>query len=103
MSGVPMTSVAIVAILLVVLVGILVAFMVWKRRKEGDLEQPIYMNRRAFAAQFAIGLILALLGAFFMWHGSILGENTTSIARILGIVGICLIATSAVTGRAIKR
>ena len=102
MSGVPIISVAIVAILLVVLVGVLVASIVWRRRKEGNSEQPIYMNRRAFSAQFAVGLLVALLGAFFMWHGSILGEDTISIARILGIVGICLIATSAVTGRAIK-
>jgi len=44
--------------------------------------------------QFVAGIILALTGAFLMWNGSILGENTTGIAIIIGIVGIGLIATS---------
>jgi len=43
---------------------------------------------------FAFGLLLALTGAFLMWHGSILGENTIGIAIVTGIVGIGLIATS---------
>ncbi len=44
--------------------------------------------------QFALGLLLALTGALLMWDGSILGENTTGIATVMGIVGISLIATS---------
>jgi hypothetical protein len=32
-----------------------------------------------------------------MFEGSILGENTTGIATVIGIVGIGLIATSAST------
>jgi hypothetical protein len=43
---------------------------------------------------FILGILLALTGAFLMWNGSILGENTTGIATIVGIVGISLIATS---------
>jgi hypothetical protein len=43
---------------------------------------------------FAIGLLIALVGAYLMYDGQILGENTTGIATIGGIVGITLIATS---------
>ena len=43
---------------------------------------------------FIVGILVALTGAFFMWDGSILGENTTGIATVVGIVGIGLIATS---------
>jgi hypothetical protein len=43
---------------------------------------------------FVLGIILALIAAFLMFEGSILGENTTGIAIVIGIVGIGLIATS---------
>ncbi len=43
---------------------------------------------------FILGILAALTGAFLMWDGSILGENTTGIATIVGIIGIGLIATS---------
>jgi hypothetical protein len=45
---------------------------------------------------FVLGISLCLIGAFLMVEGSILGERTTSIATILGIVGIGLISTSGV-------
>ena len=41
-----------------------------------------------------MGLILALTAAFFVFDGDILGENTTGIATVVGIVGICVIAAS---------
>lgn len=44
--------------------------------------------------QFVLGILLALTGAFLMWNGSILGERTTGIATVVGIVGLGLIATS---------
>jgi hypothetical protein len=40
---------------------------------------------------FAISLML--LGAFLMFDGQLLGESTTGIARVLGIVGIGLIGS----------
>jgi len=43
---------------------------------------------------FIIGIILALIGAVLMIEGSILGERTIPAAIMIGIVGICLIATS---------
>ena len=43
---------------------------------------------------FVIGIILALIGAALMIEGNILGERTIPAAIMIGIVGICLIATS---------
>ncbi|MCK4482015.1 hypothetical protein KAU55_02230 [Candidatus Bathyarchaeota archaeon] len=45
---------------------------------------------------FVLGISLCLIGVFLMVEGSILGERTTGIATLLGIVGIGLIATSGV-------
>jgi hypothetical protein len=42
----------------------------------------------------AIGVLVCLLGGFLMFHGSILGERTTDIARVLGILGIGIITSS---------
>jgi hypothetical protein len=44
--------------------------------------------------QFVLGIIVALIGAAIMFEGSILGENTTAIAIVIGIIGVGLIATS---------
>jgi len=89
-------------IIAIVVAGILVllalaAWLVWTKRKEMALERPIIRNKKAFLATFVAGLVLALTGAFFMFDGDILGENTSGIATIIGIVGIGLIATSNVT------
>ena len=73
---------------------ILVALALIALRKRGKLRQPIVRNRKIFFPLFMIGLVLALTAAFFMFDGDILGENTTGIAAIIGIVGIGLIATS---------
>ena len=43
---------------------------------------------------FIIGLLIALTGAYIMFHGSIFAENNSGIATVIGIVGIGLIATS---------
>lgn len=42
----------------------------------------------------AIGVLVCLTGAFLMYHGSILGESTTGIATVLGIIGIGIITSS---------
>jgi len=45
--------------------------------------------------QFALGISVCLIGALVMVVGeSILGENHTGIATVIGIVGIGLIDTS---------
>ena len=91
-EGLPIVIIQITVILVVVA---LIALRFWRKQK-GKLEQPIG-NKKAFFIQWIIGLILALVAAFFMFDGDILGENTTGIATVIGIIGIGLIATSNVT------
>ena len=43
-------------------------------------------------AILAFGVSVCLIGAFLMWNGSILGERTTGIATVVGIVGIGMIS-----------
>jgi len=62
-------------------------------QKEGKLE-GIHNRKKAFFAQWIIGIVIALTAVIFMFDGDILGENTTGISTVIGIVGICLIATS---------
>ena len=86
-------SIPIVIIVIGVLL-VLVALFVWRRRKEIKLEGISNKRKKAFFAQWIIGVVVALIAAAFMFDGDILGENTTGIATVMGIVGICLIATS---------
>ena len=89
-AGLPIAIILIAVILVVVA---LVGLRFWIKQK-GKIEQPIVRNKKAFFTQWITGLILALIAAFFMFDGDILGENNTGIATVIGIVGICLIATS---------
>jgi hypothetical protein len=99
-ESLPIVTIVIAGILVVLA---LIALRAWTKQKEGKLEQPVIGNREAFFTQWIIGLILALTAAFFMFDGDILGENTTGIATVIGIVGLCLIATSNVTLLGFKR
>ena len=72
----------------------LAAWRAWAKIKEGKMERPVIRNKGPFYAQLIVGIIAALSAAFFMLAGDILGENTSGIATIIGIVGISLIATS---------
>ena len=79
----------------IIIIGIalvLVALALIALRNRGKLKQP--RNKKTFLPLFITGLVLALAGAFFMFNGDILGENTTGIATVIGIVGIGLIAIS---------
>ena len=81
----------------IIIIGIaliLVALALLALRNRGKLKQPIVRNKKSFFPLFIIGLVLSLTAAFFMFDGDILGENTTGIATVIGIVGIGLIATS---------
>jgi len=42
---------------------------------------------------FVLGILICLASAGLMFDGAILGETTTNVATVLGITGICLIAT----------
>ncbi len=92
-----------IVIIVIGVILVLLALLVWRRRKEEKLEGISSKRKKAFYAQWIIGLVLALIAAVFMFDGDILGENTTGISTIMGIVGICLIATSNVTLLSLKR
>jgi len=96
-NSIPIVIIAIGVIL------VLLALLVWRRRKEDKLEGISNKRKKAFYAQWIIGLVIAIIAAIFMFDGDILGENTTGISTIMGIVGICLIATSNVTLLSPKR
>jgi Na+/proline symporter len=91
-----------IAIIVIAVVLVILALLVWRRQKEGKLE-GINNKKRAFFAQWIIGIVLALVAAIFMFDGDILGENTTGISTVIGIVGICLIATSNINLLSLKR
>jgi amino acid transporter len=91
-----------IAIIVIGVILVVIALLVWRRQKEGKLEK-INNKKKAFFAQWIIGIVLASIAAIFMFHGYILGENTTNISTVIGIVGICLIATSNINLLSIKR
>ena len=100
-NNIPSVSIIIGVILVVV------ALFVWRKRKagklEGILEGMSTKRKEAFYTQWIIGIVIALMAAIFMVDGDILGENTSGISTVVGIVGICLIATSNVSLLSFKR
>jgi nicotinamide riboside transporter PnuC len=83
-----------ITIIIIGVLLVLVALFVWRRQKGEKLEEISKEQKKAFFAQWIIGIVVALVAAAFMFDGDILGENTTGISTVMGIVGICLIATS---------
>ena len=78
----PYILIAIVALLIIV-IGV---FFV-----RGKRDNPLnHLN----LVQFIVGICISLIGAGIMFHGSILGENNSGIATVIGIIGIGLIATA---------
>ena len=51
----------------------------------------------------AIGVLVCLTGGLLMYHGNILGERTTGIATVVGIIGIGIITSSKTPALAMKR
>lgn len=96
-NGIPIVIIVIGVILVVV------ALLAWRARKEGKLEGMSNKRKKVFFAQWVIGLVMAVIAAIFMFDGDILGENTTGISTVMGIVGISLIATSNVNLLSLRR
>ena len=69
---------------IIIFLGIIFLAIYFFRRPKITTNKPL----------FILGILVALIGAFLMWNGSILGENTTGIATVMGIVGIGLIGIS---------
>jgi Na+/proline symporter len=89
-----MANVVLITIIVIALVLVAVALLVW-RKQRGEKPQEISIEqKRAFFTQWIIGIVLALIAATFMFDGHILGENTSGISTVLGIIGISLIAAS---------
>ena len=78
----------ILGVLLAIAAVLLVLMVVFRKEiRKATINKPL----------FILGILVALTGAFLMWNGSILGENTTGIATVIGIVGIGLIAMSRIS------
>jgi nicotinamide riboside transporter PnuC len=92
-----------ITIIVIGVLLVLVALFVWRRQKGEKLEGISKEQKKAFFAQWIVGIVLALVAASFMIDGDILGENTVGISTVMGIIGICLIATSNVRLLPLKR
>jgi len=91
-----------ISLIVIGVILVVIALLVWRRQK-GEKLEGISNKKKAFFAQWIIGIVLALIAAIFMFDGDILGENTVGISTVLGIIGICLIATSNVNLLSPKR
>jgi len=89
-----MVNIIPISIIIIGVVLVAVAFLVWRRQKEEKQQRISKEQKKAFFGQWIIGIVLALVAAIFLFDGDILGENTVNISTVLGIIGICLIATS---------
>ena len=98
-----MANVILITIIVIAIVLVILALLVWRRRKEVKLEAISNKRKKAFFAQWITGVVIALVAAIFMFDGQILGENTTGISTVMGIVGISLIATSNVNLLPLRR
>ena len=98
-----MANVILITIIVIAIALVILALLVWRRRKEVKLEAISNKRKKAFFAQWITGVVIALIAAIFMFDGQILGENTTGISTVMGIVGISLIATSNVNLLPLRR
>jgi Na+/proline symporter len=98
-----MANVILITIIVIAVVLVVLALLVWRRQKEGKPEGIGKERKKAFFAQWIIGIVLAIVAAVFMFDGDVLGENTTGISTVMGIVGISLIATSNVNLLPLRR
>ena len=98
-----MANIVLITIIVIAVVLVVLALLVWRRQKEGKLEGISNKRKKAFFTHWIIGIVIALTAAIFMFDGDILGENTTGISTVIGIVGIGLIATSNVQLLPLKR
>jgi len=68
--------------------------MLDKYNKMLDIVKCSWTNMKTYKKiLFVLGILICLAGVGLMFDGAILGETTTNVATVLGITGICLIAT----------
>jgi Na+/proline symporter len=97
-----MSNIVLITIIIIGVVLAVVAVLVWRRQKE-RLEGISGKQKKAFFAQWIVGIVIALIAAIFMFDGDVLGEDSTGISTVLGIIGISLIATSNINLLSLKR
>ena len=98
-----MANIVLITIIVIAVVLVVIALLVWRRQKGEKPERISSEQKRAFFAQWIIGIVLALIAAVFMFDGDMLGENTAGISTVVGIVGISLIATSNINLLSLRR
>jgi Na+/proline symporter len=98
-----MANIVLITIIIIGVVLAVVAVLVWRRQKEQKLEGISGKQKKAFFAQWIVGIVIALIAAIFMFDGDVLGEDTAGISTVLGIIGICLIASSNINLLSVKR
>jgi Na+/proline symporter len=98
-----MANIVLITIIIIGVVLAVVAVLVWRRQKEQKLEGISGKQKKAFFAQWITGIVLALIAAILMFDGDVLGEDSTGISTVLGIIGISLIATSNINLLSLKR
>jgi Na+/proline symporter len=98
-----MANIVLITIIIIGVVLAVVAVLVWRRQKEEKLEGISGKQKKAFFAQWITGIVLALIAAILMFDGDVLGEDSTGISTVLGIIGISLIATSNINLLSLKR
>ena len=99
-NEVPWILIVLVGTLLIVLILCLFLF---KNMRSSGSSVFTEIHKKTFLIQFIVGLSCSLTGAFLMFNGELFGDSTTGIARIIGIVGILLIATASPIGMAVKK
>jgi hypothetical protein len=98
MEAIVLTTIIVIAVAVAVATS-----LAWRRQKGEKLGGISGNKNRAFFAQWLAGIAVALTAAILMFDGHILGENTTGISTVIGIVGISLMATSNINLLPVKR
>ena len=92
-----------IAILVTLVIFFALVTILYRQMKSSGTSIFSVIHKKTFLIQLITGLACSLFGAFLMFNGKLLGNNTTVIAGIIGIIGICLIASSGPIGMAVKK
>ena len=83
-----MANIVLITIIIIGVVLAVVAVLVWRRQKEEKPERISAEQKKAFFAQWIVGIVIALIAAILMFDGDVLGEDTAGISTVMGIIGI---------------
>ena len=102
-EGLSVSSPIFLIVAVIGFVTLIAGLVIAQTRKEAH--ELIPKNRKnLFYSLLFSGILISLLGGFFMFDGDILGEGTGGIARIMGYVGLALIiGASTVAGTSSRK